>query len=238
MFDLDSQILAMGVAWYAVFVFSTTLHEAGHAWAAYRLGDPTAYHGGQVSLNPLPHMEREPIGMVLVPILSFFLYEGQWMIGWASAPYDPDWADRYPRRAAWMAVAGPAGNLLLILISGILIRLGLAFGMFLPPDEISMTEITRGIEGEGISHALATLLSIVFMLNLILFTFNLIPLPPLDGSAALPLVVPERWARRYLDFMRQPGFGLLGLIIAWSLFPKLFVPLFLLALGALYFQVS
>ena len=54
-----------------VFLFSTTLHEAGHAFAAYRLGDPTAYEGGQVSLNPLPHIQREPFGMVLVPLITF-----------------------------------------------------------------------------------------------------------------------------------------------------------------------
>ena len=89
--------------WFAAFLFSFTAHEAAHAWAAMKGGDLTAYHGGQVTLNPLPHIERSPIGMVAVPLVSYFL--GGWMIGWASAPYDAGWARIYPRRAAWMAAA-------------------------------------------------------------------------------------------------------------------------------------
>ena len=78
--------LALGLGWYVVFVFSVTCHEAAHAFAAMKLGDKTAYHGGQVTLDPTPHVRRSPFGMVVVPILSFLL--GGWMIGWASAPYD------------------------------------------------------------------------------------------------------------------------------------------------------
>ena len=83
------------LGWYAVFIVSLTFHEAAHALAAWKLGDPTAYEAGQVTLNPLPHIEREPMGTILVPILTFF------MMGWASAPYDPYWAIRHPgqRRA-------------------------------------------------------------------------------------------------------------------------------------------
>ena len=72
--------------------------------AAYRGGDPTAYHGGQVSLSPVPHIRREPIGMLVVPLLTA-LSQG-WAIGWASTPYDPRWAARYPKREALMAAAG------------------------------------------------------------------------------------------------------------------------------------
>src|SRR5437588_6666691 len=100
---LTLDTLALGLTWFLVFLFSTTLHEAGHALAAYRLGDPTAYHGGQVSLSPLPHIRREPVGMLIVPLVSFALSRGSWMMGWASAPYDPDWAHHHPRRAAIMA---------------------------------------------------------------------------------------------------------------------------------------
>src|SRR5688572_25160812 len=114
----------MAAAWFVVFLFSTTLHEASHAFAAQRLGDVTAYGGGQVTLNPLPHIRREPLGMVVVPLLSFFL--SGWMFGWASAPYDPIWAQRSPKRAALMALAGPLSNLLLVLIAGTVLRVGLA----------------------------------------------------------------------------------------------------------------
>ncbi|HEX7241363.1 MAG TPA: hypothetical protein VF263_13895, partial [Longimicrobiaceae bacterium] len=90
--------LAQGLTYYIVFLFSTTLHEAAHAWAAYRGGDPTAYHGGQVSLDPRPHIRREPVGMVLLPVVSVLL--SGWPFGFASAPYDPNWAVRHPKRAA------------------------------------------------------------------------------------------------------------------------------------------
>ena len=114
--------ISLGLLWYVAFLFSTTVHEAAHAWAALRLGDPTAYLGGQVTLNPIPHIRREPIGTVLFPIVTFLV--GGWMMGWASVPYDPVWAERYPRRAAWMALAGPAANLLIAIVSGLSIRLG------------------------------------------------------------------------------------------------------------------
>ena len=113
---VNPQLLVEGLTWFVVFIFSTTLHEAGHALAAWKLGDSTAYEGGQVSLNPLPHIRREPVGMVLVPLISFAM--SHWMMGWASAPYDPLWAHRYPKRAALMAAAGPAANLLLVLVGG------------------------------------------------------------------------------------------------------------------------
>lgn len=91
----DDISLFQGTAWYIVFLFSTTVHEAAHALVALKLGDDTAHRGGQVTLDPTPHVRREPFGMVVVPLLSYFL--GGWMVGWASAPYDPEWARRYPR---------------------------------------------------------------------------------------------------------------------------------------------
>jgi len=87
----DSGTLGDGLMWYAVFLFSTVCHEAAHAWSASKLGDDTAKQGGQVSLNPVPHIRREPFGMVLVPLLSWFM--GGWLIGWASAPITPSGHD-------------------------------------------------------------------------------------------------------------------------------------------------
>ena len=87
-----------GLIWFVAFLFSTTVHEAMHAFAAWRLGDSTAYQGGQVSLNPAPHVAREPIGMLVLPLLTS-ITQG-WAIGWASCPYDPIWARRYPGRSA------------------------------------------------------------------------------------------------------------------------------------------
>ena len=101
---MNTEFLIAGVVWYVVFLLSTTCHEASHAWAAKLGGDLTAFHGGQVSLDPIPHIRREPFGMVIFPLLTYAT--GGWMMGWASAPYDPSWSERYPRRAAWMSLAG------------------------------------------------------------------------------------------------------------------------------------
>ena len=109
------------VGWYVAFLFCTVLHEAAHAWAAKLGGDLTAYDGGQVSIDPVPHIRREPVGMVVLPLLSLIMSHGSWPFGYASAPYDPYWAMRYPKRAALMALAGPAANLLTAIGAGLLI---------------------------------------------------------------------------------------------------------------------
>ena len=83
--ELTVDTLTLGLIWFVVFLFSTTCHEGAHALVAKLGGDPTA--SGQVTLNPIPHIQREKFGMVVMPILSYLL--GGYMMGWASAPYDP-----------------------------------------------------------------------------------------------------------------------------------------------------
>lgn len=225
--------LVLGLTWFVVFLFSTTLHEAGHAWAAHKLGDSTAYEGGQVSLNPLPHIQREPIGMILVPIITFASMH--WMMGWASAPYDPVWAHRYPKRAALMALAGPAGNLLLVVISGLILRVGMGRGIYQYP--IYGPKYERLVEAAtpgSLADAAIGPLSILFFLNLLLFFFNLIPLPPLDGSAILPAFMSNEIAAHYTAFLRQPMMSLIGLLLAWKVFPYVFHPIVTVALNLLY----
>ncbi len=229
--ELSSNTLLLGLAWFVVFLLSTTLHEASHAYTARRLGDPTAYLGGQVTLNPLPHIRREPLGMVLVPVLSFLL--GGWMFGWASAPFNPRWARRHPQRAAGMALAGPLSNLALVLLAGVLIRLGFAVGCFYAPATVTFSRVTATSCGAG-AEGVATLLSVLFTLNLVLFVFNLLPLPPLDGSAVVQLFMSRDLARRYQEIVWQPAFSWIGIIIAWRLFGYVFAPIHRLALGLLY----
>ena len=231
--SITPEFIAQGVAWFVAFLFALTVHEAAHAWAAYKLGDPTAYEGGQVTLNPLPHIQREPFGTLLMPVLSYAL--AGWMMGWASAPYDPVWARRYPQRAALMALAGPASNLLLVGLAAIAIRVGLAQGAFEPGGPgISMFTQLVVATGGGAAEGLALVLSIVFALNLLLFLFNLIPLPPLDGSAVMGLFLPQRWNDRYQEFLREPGFALLGLLVAWKFFGYVFWPVYMLATVVLF----
>ena len=235
---MTPDLLVLGLTWFVVFLFSTTLHEAGHAYAAYKLGDPTAYEGGQVSLNPLPHLQREPMGMILVPIITFMMTKGQWMMGWASAPYDPLWAHRYPKRAAIMALAGPAGNLILVLVSGTILKIGMSAGIWAPFQswlyDFRLERLVQATAEGGLAEAAIAPLSILFVLNLLLFFFNLIPLPPLDGSAVLPAFMSNETAARYNAFLHQPMISLLGLLLAWKVFPVIFGPILRFAMGILY----
>ena len=229
--EAAASTFALGAVWLVAFLFSTTLHEAAHALAAWRLGDPTAYHGGQVSLNPLPHIRREPFGMVIVPILSFAL--GGWMFGWASAPYDPTWAARHPKRSGLMALAGPLANLFLVVVSGVAIFVGNLSGFLKPPARVTFAHVTEAAAA-GPAEGAATLLSVLFSLNLILFLFNLLPLPPMDGSGVVQLAMPDAAGRRWQELIRQPMLGIIGLLIAWRVFGFLFNPVFDLALRVLY----
>lgn len=216
---------------YIVFLFSVTLHEAAHAWAARRGGDPTAYHGGQVSLDPLPHIRREPFGMVILPIITVLI--SGWPFGYASAPYDPEWAHRHPRRAAWMSLAGPGANLLLVVAAALFIRLGLASGVFFPPDSVEFARVTGAVAG-GIWGGLALMLSVLFSMNLVLVLLNLLPLPPLDGSGAVPLFLGPEATERYREFVRRPGLAWIGILVAWKLLDVLYDPLFVLSVNLLY----
>src|SRR5262249_53288021 len=149
---------------------STTVHEAAHAWVALRLGDPTAYLGGQVSLSLWPHMKRAPMGMLIVPLITS-LSQG-WTMGWASCPYDPEWADRYPRRAALMALAGPVGNLCIALAAFGLIQLGLAFGAFEAPHTASVQQLVMNAlppDPMQLGDYVARGLSVLLALNVLLF---------------------------------------------------------------------
>src|SRR5450432_1625621 len=139
---MNTEFLVAGVVWYVVFLLSTTCHEAAHAFVARMGGDLTAFHGGQATLDPLPHIRREPFGMVIFPILSYAV--GGWMMGWASAPYDPLWSLRYPRRAAWMSLAGPGANYSLAILAAILIHLGMWTGLLMPPESASFTHVVEG----------------------------------------------------------------------------------------------
>ena len=208
--DFSPQLLAVGFVWYVAFLFSTTCHEAAHALVAKIGGDDTAAQGGQVSLNPVPHIQREPWGMVVIPIVTFISTRG--MIGWASAPFDPHWQRKYPRRAALMALAGPAANYSLMLLAALGLRAGYATG-WLHPDPLT---------GQRDFATIALLA--FFSLNLLLGSFNLLPVPPLDGSAAIMLFMSEARAQRYLDWLRGNSYAMLGLLFGLLFFYYFYGP--------------
>lgn len=217
-------MLADLLVWYLVFLFSTTCHEFAHAFVALKGGDTTAYEGGQVSLDPIPHIRRAPFGMVLAPLLSLpFLH---FMIGWGASPYNPFWATRHPRRYALMSLAGPCANIVLAIVafvallvfvkSDVLVLSGMrSFDMLvLPPDEIQNTPL----------GALARVLSVMFSLNVILAIFNLLPVPPLDGAAVVEGFWPQQVGTLMAKVRETPLFSLLGLLIAWKLAPLIAIP--------------
>ncbi len=223
--------LSEGLLWYIVFLFSTTFHEAAHAFTAMKMGDLTAYESGQVSLNPIPHIKRSPVGTVVVPIISFLI--GGWMIGWASAPYNPEWAHKYPRKSAAMAAAGPMSNFILVILAALLIHVGIYFNVLYAPETITTGSIVEAVN-TGFFEGAAKILSIIFSLNLILFIFNLIPVPPLDGSGIIPMYLSEETGRKYIKVVGNSAFALVGIFIAWKIFDLVYFDLHTIFINLLY----
>lgn len=225
--------------WYVVFLFSLTMHEAGHALVAWLGGDDTAYRGGQVSLNPLPHMRREPFGTIIFPLLTYF--GSGWMMGWASSPYDPRWGQQHPRRLAAMSAAGPAGNLVLAITAFILLKLFLAIGIFVAPDRINFSQLAQpaaGTPAGSLATPAALLLSVLLNLNLLLCLFNLLPLPPMDGAGIVEGLFPGPVGGFLAHLRRQPMMSFLGLMLAWRLFDFVYQPAFGMLLKLLYPDLS
>ena len=219
---MDQSFVTGLVVWYVVFLFSTTLHEAMHSFAASWGGDDTAYRAGSATLNPLPHIEREKVGMILAPLASYFLAGGSWMIGWASAPFNPYWAARYPRRSFLMALAGPLSHLLPLGVAWISMYIGLRNGFFVPN---TLFEPVAG-SGDAVSRALAIFLNIVFLLNTVLLVFNLIPVPPLDGSEVWYLFVRREEKRLHWRYTAN-SYSMVGILLAWYVFQRVYYPVLL-----------
>jgi Zn-dependent protease len=174
-----------------VFLFAISVHESAHAWMAWRLGDPTARMLGRVSLNPLRHID--PIGTVLLPALALFYHFP--MIGWAKpTPVDPRNFQHEMRDDILTSVAGPASNFIIAILSIVGLRVLLTFGGVAALNE----------------NPIAQLLILSMAINVLLGVFNLIPIPPLDGSHVLRHLLPES-ARNVYD--RVGMFGLLLLFV-------------------------
>jgi Zn-dependent protease len=190
---------------FVTLIVSLTVHEAAHAWLAKLGGDPTAYEAGQVTLNPLPHMRREPFGMVGLPLITLMISRGAWCFGYAHAPYDPYWAARHPRRAALMSFAGPSATVALAAV---------AFAVLWYID----------VPSGDTEAAVRTIATKFLLLNLFLALFNLIPLPPLDGGQIALHLLPPDWSAK-LSALRPYGF-IIGVALALAALPLLLVPFY------------
>jgi len=214
------------IAMYLMFVFSTTCHEAAHAFVARWGGDDTAYALGHVTLDPMPHIVRSPWGMVVAPLVG--LYSMGWPLGWASVPYDPHWGQRHPLRRAAMSLAGPGANFAIALTSIVTLRVLIASGVY----HLNGTGVHSGFVflNDGVPSnsplaALAFLLSKLFTLNLLLGVFNLMPLPPLDGAGVAEGLSPRGLGSLFDRLREIPGHELLGWIAASQLFRYAWGPL-------------
>lgn len=172
-----------------MLIASLSVHEAAHAWAADRLGDPTARHLGRLSINPAVHVD--PIGTLLFPLIA--IMTSLPLIGWAKpVPVDTRHL-RHPKRDfALIAAAGPASNLVMALIGAAL----LAFVPDTPPGDIA---------GNAVTDPLMMLLRGFIIINVLLALFNMLPIPPLDGGNVLMGVLPHAGAR-VVEQLRPYGF--------------------------------
>jgi Zn-dependent protease len=187
------------VLFFVILILSLSFHEAAHAWAANRLGDPTARQLGRLTLNPIPHID--PIGTILFPLLAF--WSGLPIFGWAKPVPVNARNLRSPRRDfALVALAGPASNVVLAFIASTL---------------LTVVFDSRGTVGIASADGFLTW---VVQLNLLLAVFNMIPVPPLDGGNVLAGFVPEPVARM-IDALRPWGFlilyGLLFTGVLWRI---------------------
>jgi Zn-dependent protease len=191
-----------------VFLFSLSLHEAAHAWTAERFGDPTGRYLGRVTLNPLPHIDI--FGTLIFPAIGFFT--GATMFGWAKpVPWNPRHVKDRRRADIWISAAGPISNILALIGFVGLIKIFHAY--FATGGEI------RGTAFEAVYH----MCMFGAQLNITLAVFNLIPVPPLDGSWILPHFLPYNLAQGY-EQLRPYGFFILLICLYLGIFSVVLAP--------------
>lgn len=195
-----------------ILIVSIILHEVAHGYAAYWLGDPTAKYEGRLTLNPIPHID--PVGSIILPLI-LVISGTNFIIGWAKpVPFNPSNLRNKRWGEAIVAAAGPLTNIAIALIFGLALRAVFTFGIEIP---VEMVQIT----------------GLIVFINLLLAIFNLVPIPPLDGSKILFSVLPRSFEgiRNVLEM-----YGLLVVIFfaifLWQYVAPLVVNLFMLITGA------
>ena len=217
MSDLTPQHIALGLTTYVVLLFSLSFHESAHAWMAWRLGDDTAKNLGRVSLNPIVHID--PIGTLLFPLIQIF--SNVPLLGWAKpTPYNPaNFRRDVSMRTGHVlvAAAGPVSNFLLaLLFTGVLVVL-MRSGVVQSRDSFPLDLVMLGIE-----------------LNVLLAVFNLIPIPPLDGSKVASFGLRGDLGDRYDRAVGPYGFLILMVLLMSGALGYIVRPIESLILTVLY----
>lgn len=181
------------------FLFALTVHEFAHGMVAYRLGDPTAAQMGRLTLNPLKHLD--PLG-----VIAFFVMK----IGWAKPiPVDPRYFKNPQQDMIWVSLAGPAVNLAMAVVSALAAKLIALFSLGLPV---------------FILMPLMQMLVASIWINIMLAVFNLVPIPPLDGSKILLGLLPHDLAAFYIR-LEPYGFIILLVLFYTGILPRLIMPI-------------
>ncbi|MEC7813003.1 MAG: site-2 protease family protein [Verrucomicrobiota bacterium] len=191
--------LATGVAMWMCLVALLSFHEFGHAWMAYKCGDDTARIMGRMTINPIVHID--PIGTVLIPLAILWLNPGFFIFGWAKpVPVNPNNYENRKRDDILISMAGPAMNVILAILLMAVYRLALEL-----PIDVGAGAIVHNLE-------------LVAFISMILCVFNLIPIPPLDGSHVMRHVV----GMSEETYLKIAQYGFIILLIAINVFPQLF----------------
>ncbi len=196
---IDPAQLATGAAMWMCLVALLSFHEFGHAWAAHKCGDDTARLMGRMTLNPIVHID--PIGTVLIPLMILLFDPGIAIFGWAKpVPVNPRNYGSRTRDDIFVSMAGPAMNVVLAVLIMVVYRLAL--------------ELPIDVNEDAVVHKLG----LVAFISMILCVFNLIPIPPLDGSHVMRHVI----GMSEETYMRIAQYGFIILLLAINLFPQLF----------------
>lgn len=191
-------------------LIAITFHEVAHGYVAFRLGDPTAKLLGRLTLNPIAHIDL--FGTIIMPIMLFVLTEGQFVFGYAKpVPINPTNFKNPRKGMALSAAAGPVTNILIALASVILLKFVIAPVSGLAPDTVQ----------ETLMKPLLMIFSASVIVNVVLASFNMIPIPPLDGGRVLTGLLPSRQA---LSFSKIEPFGfIIVLVLIYTKIANMFI---------------
>ena len=212
------------ILWFVVFLFSLSFHEAAHAWTSERFGDDTGRLQGRISLNPMAHID--PVGTILFPLMGFLRLGGFFFFGWAK-PVETNplrWRNKDLANIS-VSAAGPISNIILAVIGFILLKVMMVTGNYLPAwDRGGHFDLVLPVPGmPDWMLPVGTMVSAFLLTNVSLAVFNLIPIPPLDGSHILYTLLPDSMKDTYSN-LSQYGFLLLIALSVLGVFGAILGP--------------